>query len=169
MRLEIQGRAEVMALQVVQFLAIMFTAVALVPGGAHLAALPNKMTMAQPAYYIAQQIYAGWSLFGIVLFGALGMNLALTIMLRRLGRLYGYALAAFLSIAANLAIFFIWTFPANQTNNNWTVVPENWNELRIQWEYSHAVNAIVMFVALACVVVSVLRQPSATGITVRGG
>ena len=74
-----------------------------------------------------------------------------------------------LLIAANLAIFFIWTFPANQTTNNWTVVPENWNELRIQWEYSHAVNAIVMFVALACVVVSVLRQPSATGITVRGG
>jgi hypothetical protein len=31
---------------------------ALVPSGAHLAALPNKMAMAQAAYFIAQQIYA---------------------------------------------------------------------------------------------------------------
>jgi hypothetical protein len=39
------------ALRLVQFLAIMLTALALVPSGAHLAALPNKM--------VAQQIYAG--------------------------------------------------------------------------------------------------------------
>src|SRR4029077_5854020 len=58
---------------------------------------------------------------------------------------------------------FHWTFPTNQATSNWTVVPKNWNELRIQWEYSHAVNAVVMFVALACVVVSVLRQPSSAG------
>ena len=60
-----------MALRLIQFLAIMLTALALVPGGTHLAALPNKMAMAQAAYSIAQQIYAGWALFGIVLFGAL--------------------------------------------------------------------------------------------------
>src|SRR5438128_11611919 len=59
-----------MALRLIQFLAIMLTALALVPGGTHLAALPNKMAMAQAAYFIAQQIYAGWALFGIVLFGA---------------------------------------------------------------------------------------------------
>ena len=28
--------------------------------------------MAQAAYFIAQQIYAGWALFGIVLVGAFG-------------------------------------------------------------------------------------------------
>jgi hypothetical protein len=50
----------------------MLTSLALVPGGAHLAALPNKMAMARTDYFIVQQIYAGWSLFGIVLFGALG-------------------------------------------------------------------------------------------------
>jgi len=63
-----------MALRLVQFLAVMLTALALV----HLAALPNKMAMAQAAYFVAQQIYAGWALFGIVLFGALVANLAHT-------------------------------------------------------------------------------------------
>ncbi len=50
------------------------------------------MAMAQAAYFVAQQIYAGWALFGIVLFGALAVNLAHTIVLRRLGRSFGYAL-----------------------------------------------------------------------------
>ena len=65
-----------------------------------------------------------------------------------------------LLIAANLAIFFVWIFPTNQATNNWTVVPKNWNALRIQWEYSHAANAVVIFAALVCVVIAVLRQPS---------
>jgi hypothetical protein len=39
-------------------------------------------------------------------------------------------------------------------------LPKNWNALRIQWEYSHAANAVVTFAALVCVVIAVLRQPS---------
>jgi hypothetical protein len=82
-----------MALQLIQFLAIILTALALVPSGAHLAALPNKIAMAQAAYFVSQQIYAGWALFDIVLFGALVANLAHVIVLRKLGRSSGYALA----------------------------------------------------------------------------
>ena len=149
-----------MALRLIQFLAIMLTALALVPSGAHLAALPNKMAMAQAAYFVAQQIYAGWALFGIVLFGALLANLAHAIVMRKQGRSFGYALASFLLIAASLVIFFVWTFPTNQATNNWTIVPKNWIELRIRWEYSHAANAVVAFAALVCVVIAVLRQSS---------
>ena len=143
-----------------QLLPIILTALALVPSGAHLAALPNKIAMAQAAYFVSQQIYAGWALFGIVLFSALVANLAHVIVLRKLGRSFGYALASFLFIAANLVIFFVWTFPINQATSNWTVVSTNWNELRSQWEYSHAANAVVTFAALVCVVIAVLRQPS---------
>ena len=121
-----------MALQLIQFLAIILTALALVPSGGHLAALPNKIGMTQAAYFVAQQVYAGWALFGIVLFGALAANLAHTIVLRRLGRSCGYALASLLFIAASLVIFLVWTYPTNQATSNWTVVPKNWNELRSQ-------------------------------------
>ena len=91
-----------MALRLVQFLAIMLTALALVPSGAHLAALPNKVAMARAGYFVAQQIYAGWAPFGIVLFGALIANLAHAVVLGKLGRSFGYALTSFLLIAANL-------------------------------------------------------------------
>jgi hypothetical protein len=56
------------------------------------------------------------------------------------------ALVAFFSIARSLAIFFIWTYPANQATDNWTTVPANWEQLRWQWEYSHA--AFVAFCSL---------------------
>src|ERR1700720_4478011 len=85
-----------MTLRLIQFLAIMLTALTLVPSGAHLAALPNKMPMAQAAYFVAQQIYAGSVLFGIIMSRALVANLAHAIVLRKLGRSFGYALASFL-------------------------------------------------------------------------
>ena len=44
-----------MVLRLVQFLAVMLTALALV----HLIALPNKVGTTQAAYFVAQQIYAG--------------------------------------------------------------------------------------------------------------
>jgi hypothetical protein len=140
----------------VQFLAIVLTALALVPAGAHLFELPNKIGLAEADYFVVQSIYRGWALFGIVLFGALATNLVLAIMVRRQRAACWLALAAFVLVGATLAIFFTWTYPANQATSNWTVVPANWQELRIHWEYAHAANAVLTFLALCAVTWSVL-------------
>ena len=145
-----------MALRLTQFLAIVLTALALVPAGAHLFELPNKIGLGQEAYFIVQNIYRGWALFGIVLFGTLGANLALTVMVRQMRGPFWLALAGFLLVAATLAVFFTWTYPANQATSNWTVVPADWQELRRQWEYAHAANALLTFLALCTVTVSAL-------------
>ena len=145
-----------MGSRAVQFLAIVLTAVALVPAGAHLFELPNKIGLAQEPYFIVQNIYRGWALFGIVLFGALAANLALTIVLRRQRAASWLALASFLLVALTLAVFFTWTYPANQATANWTVAPENWQALRTQWEYAHAANAVLTFLALCSVTLTAL-------------
>jgi hypothetical protein len=134
-----------MALKLVLFLAVILTAVCLIPAGAHLFELPNKIGLAQDQYFIVQSIYRGWALFGAVLFPAIGAILALTIMLRRQRAAFRYALAAFVCMAA---IFFIWTYPANVATNNWTAVPDHWEALRRQWEFAHATNAVLTFLAL---------------------
>jgi hypothetical protein len=54
-------------------------------------------------------------------------------------------------VGASLVVFFVWTFPTNQATANWTVVPENWQELRRQWEYSHAAGAALNLLALGAV------------------
>ena len=146
-----------MGLRSVQFLAVILTALALVPAGAHLFELPNKIGLEQESYFIVQNIYRGWALFGIVLFGALAANLALAVAVRRQPAPFWLALAAFVLIAATLAIFFTWTYPANQATSNWTVVPDNWRELRTRWEYAHAVNAVLTFLALCAVTLSLLQ------------
>jgi hypothetical protein len=145
-----------MGLRATQFLAIVLTALALVPAGAHLFELPNKIGLSQEEYFVVQSIYRGWALFGIALFGALGANLALAIVVRRQRAPFRLAFLAFLLVAATLVIFFIWTYPANQATANWTVVPANWQELRTTWEYAHATNAILTFLALCAVTWSVL-------------
>jgi len=52
-----------------QFIALVLAALALIPAGAHFFELPNKMALDGQAYLTVQQIYAGWSLFGIALIG----------------------------------------------------------------------------------------------------
>ena len=146
-----------MGLRSVQFLAVILTALALVPAGAHLFELPNKIGLEQESSFIVQNIYRGWALFGIVLFGALAANLALAAAVRRQPAPFWLALAAFVMIAATLTIFFTWTYPANQATSNWTVVPDNWRELRTRWEYAHAVNAVLTFLALCAVTLSLLQ------------
>jgi len=145
-----------MGVRVMQFLAVMLTALALVPAGAHFFELPNKIALSQEQYFTVQAIYRGWALFGFVLIGALAANLGLAIALRRQKTPFRLALLAFLLVAATLAIFFTWTYPANQATANWTVAPENWEALRLQWEYAHATNAVLTFVALCALMLSTL-------------
>jgi hypothetical protein len=143
-------------LKIVQFLALAFTALALVPSGAHLFELPGKIGLGAEQYFIVQSVYRGWSLFGIVLFGALIANLALALVLRNRGAPFVLALFACFCIALTLVVFFIWTYPANQATDNWMIIPNNWEQLRREWEYSHAANAVATFMAFCSVSLSVL-------------
>ena len=142
-------------MRTLKFLAIVLTALALVPGGAHLFALPNKIALSEGNYFIVQNIYRGWALFGIVLFGAVFANLALAWVMRG-ERAFVFVLVCLGCLIAYLVIFFAFTFPANQATNNWTEVPADWHQLQWQWEVSHAVNALIVFVGFCALVISLL-------------
>ena len=139
-----------MTTKAIQFLAVVLTALTLLPVGAHLMAFPAKIAMPEHPYFVVQQIYRGWAWAGAVIFLAIFANFLAALLTRdrpRKWRLFGAAAAL---IAATLAVFFAWTFPANQATGNWTSAPENWEQLRTQWEYSHAANAAITFLALLC-------------------
>jgi hypothetical protein len=142
--------------KLLQFVALMLTALALLPGGAHLLELPNKIHLSESDYFITQSIYRGWALLGIVLIGAALANLTLAVLMRAQRASSVFALISGICLLATLAIFFTFTFPANQATNNWTQVPTEWQQLRWQWELSHAVNAVVTFVAFCSLTISLL-------------
>jgi hypothetical protein len=138
------------------FFSIVFVAIIFVPAGAHLAELLNKIDLPKEQYFVVQNIYAGWALFGAPVFAALLSLLVLVISLRRERRPMVWALIAFLCIVATQVVFWIWTYPMNVATNNWTTIPENWEALRRQWEYAHAVNAVLTFIAIVALALSVL-------------
>jgi hypothetical protein len=145
-----------MWLKSISFLSLLFAALALAPAMAHLLELPNKINLSREDYLTVQQIYRGWALLGFVVVGALLSTLAFTITVRKERKAFLFAFIAFLCIAGTQVVFWIYTYPANQATHNWTMLPENWVELRRQWEYSHATSAVLNLVALVTLVLSVL-------------
>ena len=140
-----------------QFLALVLTAVALVPVGAHVFELPNKIDLPQDQYFMVQQIYRGWALFGILLFANVLVVLALAILLRHARTAFWLAVLALMCFAGSLLVFFVWTYPQNVATQNWTVVPDGWTGMRLRWEYSHAANAVVTFIGFCALVLSTLQ------------
>ena len=143
-----------------RFFSLFFCALALAPAMAHLLELPNKIGLSRDEYLVVQQIYRGWALLGVVVFGALLSTLALSILVRKRAGEFGPALTAFLCIVGTQAVFWTFTFPMNQQTANWTMLPDHWAAMRMQWEYSHAASAILNLIALIAVIISVLRRRS---------
>jgi hypothetical protein len=147
----------------VQGLALLLAALALVPAGAHLFELPNKIDLARDQYFLVQGIYRGWSLLGIVSISTIVANLCLVFVTRGERLAFWSATLALACSIAFLAVFFTWTYPANVATENWTVIPDNWQSLRTQWEYSHAANAILSLISLCAVIVAVVSTHNTPG------
>lgn len=124
-----------------QLIAALCIAVAMAGGWAHLLELSQKMSLSREDYLTVQQLYRGWALLGIPVVAALISSIALAVTLRNEGMPFYFSLAAALCIALSLVVFFLFTLPANKATQNWTVLPEGWETLRRQWEYSHAAGA----------------------------
>ncbi len=142
---------------VVRFLAILLTALALVPGGAHVLALPNKLSLPKDTYFAVQSIYAGWALLGVVIVAAILADALLALLSRSDPVASRLAWPAVILLAVGLGVFFLFVFPGNQATSNWTVAPADWERLRARWEYGHAANAVLTLIALGCVITAALR------------
>jgi hypothetical protein len=146
-----------MSVRIVSFVAVVLTALMLVPLGAHFFEHWRKMALPRDAYFSVQTIYDGWAWFGGVIIAALLANATLAILLRG-EPARALAAAAAVLIAASLAIFFVWTQPANAATDNWRHIPAGWEALRVQWEYSHVANAVVVFAALCCTTAAIAAR-----------
>ena len=142
---------------IIRFLAVIVTGLAVIAPAAHLFELPGKIQMPEQEYFVVQRIYLGWWMVGLFLPTALILNLAVAFVARADRAALVLACIAAGLLVLNLTIFMIWTQPVNTITNNWSARPENWQVLRAQWEYSHAVNAGVTFLAFCSATLAALR------------
>jgi hypothetical protein len=142
------------------FVALLATALAMGAALAHLLALPNKIALPRDEYFIAQKAYRGWSQLAYLLAIQLASLLLVAATWRREAKVLWPTLAALLFLAGAQALFWIFTFPANVATQNWTVAPGDWERLRARWEYSHAAGALFQVLAMAALSMAVLRRPA---------
>jgi hypothetical protein len=59
-----------------------------------------------------------------------------------------------------MAVFLVFVLPANRVIASWQLdkIPSDWEQWRNQWEYAHAARAVLELVALAVLVLSVVRE-----------
>ena len=140
------------------FVALLATALALGGALAHALELANKIELSGADYFIVQRIYFGWDRLGYLLGVELAGMLSVIYLYRRERRVVRPTLLALSCLVGAQIVFWTFTFPANQETNNWSVQPENWEILRRQWEYSHLAGAIFQTLAMATLIVAVLRR-----------
>jgi hypothetical protein len=138
----------------VSLLAVISAALCLIPAGAHFFELANKMSLSMTEYMTTQKIYAGWSFFGVAVYAAIALTLTHTLMVRTDRTTFILSLTALFCLGATQMIFWTFTYPMNVATNNWTIIPQDFEAARRQWEYSHAVNAVLTFVALVTITLS---------------
>jgi len=139
------------------FVALVASAVAFGGALAHALELPNKLSLSRESYFIVQGIYRGWWQLAFVLLIEVAAMLAVLVMLRR-QRAAFLALVALLGVAAAQLVFWTWTYPANVATRDWTVIPENWETLRQQWEFSHLAGAGFQLLAFCALVLAALMS-----------
>lgn len=152
------GRARSWACDIAMFVALLSTAVALGGALAHLLELPNKIHLPAAEYFIVQGIYRGWNRLGFVLFVQLLSILTLIALSGRRNGIFWSGLAALLCLMGAQALFWLYTFPANVATANWTVIPQDWEQLRFQWEISHAAGAFLQLGAMIALIIASIAR-----------
>ena len=141
-----------------RILSVLFTSLALVFGGAHLAELPHKIALSADDYLTVQQIYRGWEFAGVVVLGQIVSIAALAYAVRRDHRVFVPTAVALVCAIGTQVLFWTFNFPANQATDNWATLPADWETLRQRWEYAHAASAVLNLVALIALLEALLGR-----------
>jgi protein-S-isoprenylcysteine O-methyltransferase Ste14 len=148
-----------------QFIAIVVVAIYLIPEGAHLFEMPNKLRLTPDSYMTVQQIYDGWAFFGVIIVLAVGCTLGCAIAMRRNLLAQRLSLGSCASLVGTQIIFWSFIYPMNALTRNWSEMPNHFEAARRQWEYAHAGSAglvlLAFVLALWGLVISTRPTPSA--------
>jgi hypothetical protein len=118
----------------------------------------NVIGMSREDYFIVQRVYLGWNRVAYLFLIELAGMLAVIFLYRAQPSVLWPTLISLSCLVAAQVIFWVFTFPTNQATSNWSQQPVSWETLRWQWEYSHLAGAAFQTLAMAALIVAVLRR-----------
>ena len=152
--------------QVFRFLSVVLAGLALSLAVSHALEMPAKLRLPAHDYLIVQQIYAAFGAAGAILEPAAVVCAFVLAFLVRGGRALRPALAGALCLTAALLI---WVAIVNPVNTQWQAagalnVPDNFESLRMRWEWGHAARAALILAGFVALVIAVLTDMSAAAV-----
>jgi hypothetical protein len=147
-----------------RFITIMLTAFSLSLSMAHLFELPQRMQFDQQLWVKVTVFANVYRLFGSVgaLFevGAILSAILLAFLVRRRGASFYWTLGGTVLLVLALVSWIVFVAPMNAEFAKWLTnpVPQNWTRYRNQWEYAHAINAVIKIIGFSLLLLSVLVE-----------
>lgn len=154
-----------MFLKIWRFITLILVALFMGLEFAHTLELPAKMQYDGMLYITIQnslyRYFGAPGLGAFITVGAVLCAIALTVLVRKRRPAFWWTLAGTLCLAiAFPLIYFLRIEPVNVVIEQATArtVPPNWEQLRSQWEYAHAMNFIFGLASFSAFVISILAD-----------
>ncbi len=149
-------------IQTWRFVTIMLTSFSLSLSMAHLLEFPQRMQFDRQLWVevtVFENVYRFFGLFGAVFeVGAILTSIVLVFLVRKRGSTFYWTLGGTILLILALLSWLLFVAPMNAEFATWVKnpVPQDWIRYRDQWEYAHAINAVIKIIGLSLLVISVL-------------
>lgn len=131
-------------INLLRLLAFVLAGAALIRPMMDLAALPSVITLPKDDYAAVQYANQSWAWFQFIQLASFISIVGLFFVEREHNRVIWPIRGAFIAQLLIIILYVFFTLPININTYNWTFFPDsNWAWLRTQWEYAHAVSAII--------------------------
>ena len=147
-----------------RFITLMLASFSLSLSMTHLLELPQRMQFDQQLWVRVTVVENVYKLFGSVgaVFEvtAILTAIVLAFLVRKHGSTFYWTLGGAILLVLAFVSWIVFVLPMNAEFAQWGTnpIPADWTRYREQWEYAHAVNALIKIVGLSLLVISVLVE-----------
>jgi hypothetical protein len=131
-------------INVFRILAFVLAGLALIRPMMDLAAVSSVISLTKDDYAAVQDANKSWAWLDLIRLASFFSIVGLLFIEREHNRVMWPIRGAFTAQLVIVVLYVAFTLPINITTFNWTFFPDsNWAWLRIEWEYAHALSAII--------------------------
>jgi hypothetical protein len=147
-----------------RFITLMLASFSLSLSMTHLLELPQRMRFDQQLWVkvtVFENVYRLFGSVGAVFeITAIVTAIVLVFLVRKRGSTFYWTLGGAILLVLAFVSWIMFIAPMNAEFAKWLTnpIPADWTRYRDQWEYSHAINALIKIMGLSLLVISVLVE-----------
>jgi hypothetical protein len=131
-------------INLLRLLAFVLAGLALIRPMMNLAAIPSVISLPRDDYAAVQYANQSWAWLQFIQLASFLSIVGLLFFEREHNRVFWPISGAFIAQLLIIVLYVFFTLPINISTSDWTFFPDsNWSWLRVQWEYTHALSAII--------------------------